>query len=294
MTYTITIYNKKVVAEYSNKDYNAIISPTLITKPDYPYKEYDIDMLNKAGFVLIPLYKRQEYCAIPLSSSLTINSDSTDEVLYYREVSVDGATITITPDPISEKGSTDYGLLFNSILDRSISDFSFLSDPEFTEIGDYCFSGCSNIGEITIPGNIKSIQYCSFSNCSITSLVIEDGLETLGNGSFSNCENLIYVKMPTTLKTIDIGAFSSCLELEEIEFPEGITTIPASVVGGCSKLKHIIIPSTVTTITSGAFGGVGYALPQDQNVVITINKPEGSISGSPWGTAHATTVEWVG
>ena len=115
MTYTITIYNKKAVAEYSNKDYNAIISPTLITNSNYPYKEYDIDMMNKAGFVLIPLYKRQEYCAIPLSSSLTINSDSTDEALYYREVSVDGATITITPDPVSEKGSTDYGLLFNSI-----------------------------------------------------------------------------------------------------------------------------------------------------------------------------------
>lgn len=271
------------------------ISPSLVTNPGSTYTEYNNDMLLKLGYCIIPLYNRQEYCILPRSSMLSIVTDDSDEAIYYSDLELVNTSIIVNPNPITGKSYTDYSKLYSSIIDRNVDNIDFLSDESFNQIGGFALSSCVNLTEITVPGNIKSVGYSAFSNCSnVTKLVVENGVESFGNGCFSGCTSLTDVNLPETLTSVETGVFANCSSLEELEIPEGITSIPVSFTGGCGKLKHITIPSTVTSIASNAFSGVGYALSQDQNVVITINKPEGSISGSPWGTAHATTVEWIG
>ena len=296
MSYVITIknmYDKEIDKfQYFELD---TISPSLITNPISPYEEYSEDMLIQLGFVVIPLYLKQQYCIIPKSSSLTITTDSVDEAIYYCGMELKNAVIEVNPNPISGKSSEDYSELFSALLSRSLDNLDFLRDSDITEVGSLSLSGMGNIAEIVVPSNIEKIGSSAFSSYSnATSITVEDGVKVIGNGAFSGCRSVTSISLPTTLTTIDMGAFSNCTSLEEIEVPDGITYIPQSFVGGCGKLKHIIIPSTVESIHASAFSGVGYAVASGENVVIAINKPEGSISGSPWGTAHATTVEWVG
>ena len=48
------------------------------------------------------------------------------------------------------------------------------------------------------------------------------------------------------------------------------------------------IPSTVTKLGAEAFRLMGGLTK------ITINKPEGSLSGKPWGASTSVIIEWTG
>ena len=57
----------------------------------------------------------------------------------------------------------------------------------------------------------------------------------------------------------------------------------------CSSLKKIEIPNSVTTIKQNCFHNV------NNLEEIIINKPEGSISGAPWGcSVGLRAVKWNG
>ena len=154
------------------------------------------------------------------------------------------------------------------------------------EIGSGCFSACKYLETIYLPKSLKTIQagslgasgsklkhitipsgvtYISggaFSGCPIESLYIEDGLEGLSAGSLSGMSNLKDVRLPDTLINIDSGAFSAD-----------------------TALTKIFIPNSVTTIAPGTFS--------DSLREIIIDKPEGSISGAPWGANSECTITWL-
>lgn len=77
-------------------------------------------------------------------------------------------------------------------------------------------------------------------------------------------------------------AFLNCYGLNSVKIPSTVTSIGAAAFQG-SGLKTIEIPSNVTTIASGAFNT--NALEK-----IYIDKPQNSISGSPWGATNASII----
>lgn len=88
----------------------------------------------------------------------------------------------------------------------------------------------------------------------------------------------------------DLPEFSMAA-LESVEIPEGVTTISNSSFSPSMTwkcLKKIVIPSSMISITVIAFN---YRMPNLEEIVI--HKPEGSISGAPWGATNAT-VTWTG
>lgn len=92
--------------------------------------------------------------------------------------------------------------------------------------------------------------------------------------------NAKYVKNPGT-------TFNASDSLVELSIPEGYTNFTAGQFRYSNALKKIGIPSTMPTIPSNAFA-------YNNNLeTITINQPEGSISGAPWGAPNATVV-WTG
>ncbi|MBS1416541.1 MAG: leucine-rich repeat protein [Clostridia bacterium] len=97
-----------------------------------------------------------------------------------------------------------------------------------TEIGDYAFSGCKNLGKVTFEDGTAAL--------------------TIGSEAFSSCSLLEDVSLPTRLTTIGSGAFKSCRALVEITVPEGVTEIGAEAFQWCSALTTISLPSTLEKI----------------------------------------------
>ena len=124
------------------------------------------------------------------------------------------------------------------------------------------FQGTQSLKYLTIPSGVSSIGGGAFSGSGIETLYIEDGLQSLAPGSLSGMNFLKNIRLPDTLINIDSGAFSAD-----------------------TALTKIFIPNSVTTIAPGAFS--------DPLREIIIDKPEGSISGAPWGANSECTITWL-
>ena len=54
-----------------------------------------------------------------------------------------------------------------------------------TEIGDWAFSGCSNLKDITIPSSVTTIYKRAFEDCrSLTNITIPSKVTSIGPGVF--------------------------------------------------------------------------------------------------------------
>lgn len=56
-----------------------------------------------------------------------------------------------------------------------------------TSIGNYAFSGCTNLTDITISNTVKSIGNAAFSNTDLTEINIPDNVTSIGSSAFNRC-----------------------------------------------------------------------------------------------------------
>ena len=162
-------------------------------------------------------------------------------------------------------------------------------------IGDYAFSGCTELTSVTIPNNVTSIGYSAFGNCTglkkvhisdvtawckvsfdsqdanpltyahnlylndslITDLTIPDSVQHIGAYAFYECTNLKTVTFAENSQCSSIGvrAFYDCTGLTSITIPDSVTSIGYAAFSGCTGLTSITIPDSVTSIGSSAFSG---------------------------------------
>ncbi len=133
------------------------------------------------------------------------------------------------------------------------------TDGSVTCIGDYAFSGCSNLMSITIPDSVTSIGYMAFHNCGSLTYNEKDGVGYLGNSTnpyivaMDAYESIISIELPSTVKFIYEAAFSWCESLTSITIPGSVTSIGDYAFSGCSSLTSITIPDSVTSIGYYAF-----------------------------------------
>ena len=132
-----------------------------------------------------------------------------------------------------------------------------------TGIGNYAFSGCTNLTSVTIPGNVTSIGKRAFGGCkALEELTIPEGVKKLGYEIIADTY-IEKIKIPSTVITSglesnsDRSALAGDGVLTEVEFAEGMTRIPAYVCENASSMEKVVIPSTVTSIGSSAFNGCG-------------------------------------
>ena len=106
----------------------------------------------------------------------------------------------------------------------------------------------SELSKVEIPGSVeleginclvKNIASRAFSETPITSLVINEGVESIGKEAFSNCRQLATVTLPSSLSIIDDAAFRDCSRLGSVVIPSGVNTIGMSAFGGCKVLKSL-------------------------------------------------------
>lgn len=162
-----------------------------------------------------------------------------------------------------------------------------------TSVGDYSFSGCTNLLTADIPQSVTSLSAMAFDECdnlnSITvnknntffsnddygvlynkdkttlikyptgnnrqTYTVPNSVTIIGSSSFKNNSYLVDIELPDSLLTIGRSAFYSCTSLKEIYIPSGVTLIDLAAFLDCTNLEKFIIENGAETlILSGNFG----------------------------------------
>lgn len=120
-------------------------------------------------------------------------------------------------------------------------------------IGNSAFSN-STIQNVIIKG-AKSIGNFAFynGNESLTSVTLNEGLESIGNHAFQSCKIITDIVIPNSVKTIGNNAFHSCIRLKNLTLGSGLLQIGELAFSGCGELLAVSIPNSVTTIGESAF-----------------------------------------
>ena len=123
---------------------------------------------------------------------------------------------------------------------------------KLTNIGKGFFSNTS-IESIEIPEGVNNINDYTFSQSSIRNITIPNGVTNIGNYAFYGCEALTSITIPNSVTNIGDSAFLNCTSLTNIEIPNSVTNIGNSTFSKCTSLTNIEIPDSVTSIGDSAF-----------------------------------------
>ena len=115
--------------------------------------------------------------------------------------------------------------------------------------------------DVVIPNSItagntffvKSIEYYGNNWQSLTSITIQNGVESIGDNAFGGCTNLTSIAIPSSITSIGEHAFRNCSGLTSIILPEGVITIGNNAFTGCTGITSMVIPNSVISIGDYAF-----------------------------------------
>ena len=126
-------------------------------------------------------------------------------------------------------------------------DVKFVTPLGVTSIGDFAFSHCSNLREITMPPGVTSIGDDAFNSCrNLQKITLPSGMTSIGDGAFGGCNNLREITLPSSVTSIGDGAFGGCNNLREITLPSSVTSIGDYAFNSCRNLQEVILLSNLT------------------------------------------------
>lgn len=177
-------------------------------------------------------------------SELNIGSGSNLAVIKDRAFSNSKITSLNLPDTLQTIG--DYAVYHTAIKTLFL--------PESTiYVGQGAFSSCYDLTDVTISGNLKTIEDETFERCmNLKTVNIANGVESVGNKAFYECSALQSINIPASVKKIGEYAFTYCYSLENVLIPS-VCEIGKAAFLNCDSLKTITIPEGVSIIRRGTF-----------------------------------------
>ena len=131
---------------------------------------------------------------------------------------------------------------------------SIVIEEGVTTIGDYAFSNCLALEEVSIPNSVKSIGKYAFQRCSsLTGIELPDDLTAIPDGLLLNCGRITRLAIPDTVTSIGNEAFNECINLVDFTIPDSVTSIGDYAFANCKYLDNVVIPDSVKTIGEHAF-----------------------------------------
>ncbi len=156
-----------------------------------------------------------------------------------------------------------------------IGDYVFSGHSEINQIklpsnllrvGHYAFCGCESISEIEIPDKTEIVEYLAFSNCTkLQKIKIGKSVREMGHMSLWLCtslksievdeENEVYSSIDGVLYDKNIKTLIKCPAAFEGEFfaPEGIASVCKHAFAGCSKITKVVLGGGLKEIGESAF-----------------------------------------
>ncbi len=92
-----------------------------------------------------------------------------------------------------------------------------------------------------------------YTNDSLSSVIIPNGVTYIGEEAFSDCNGLTDIVIPESVKIIDDYAFWYCSNLTGLTIPNGVETIGEEAFCMCRGSTSLNIPESVVFIGNGAF-----------------------------------------
>ena len=143
------------------------------------------------------------------------------------------------------------------LVDRSVTEIIAEDLEGATMFGDYAFSGCRGLTNITIPDSVTRIGFFAFRNCSgFTSIIIPDSVTSIGDNAFNGCSGLTSITMSNSVTSIGSSTFYYCSGLTSITIPNSVTSIGSSALqigSTTNKATIIFLSTTPPTITTSTF-----------------------------------------
>lgn len=151
------------------------------------------------------------------------NCTSLKEIL----LSADNSILTVKSSALYSK---DEKILIQYFTGASNKEY--IVSEGTTEIGKFAFSN-SKLEKVTVPSEVKLINYNAFEGClALKEVILSQGIEEIKGSAFLGCTSLL-----------------------ELTIPEGITYIAPSILAGATSLKEVNLPSTAEEIGEYAFDG---------------------------------------
>ena len=89
-----------------------------------------------------------------------------------------------------------------------------------TNINSGAFTG-TGLATIEIPASVKTLQRACTHNTNLTSIVLNEGLETIdGSGVLSQCNGLTTLTIPASVTSIAEDAFTYLANISSVVFKE--------------------------------------------------------------------------
>ena len=194
-------------------------------------------MMNKRVFVFAVVC-----CCVSLVHAANITfADSKVKALciQYWDSNKDGELSTDEAAAVKSLGSVFRGnktiISFEELRHftglTAIDDYAFYQSSlqkvafpaSATMIGEYAFSESSISGELCVPGTVKAIKNYAFYSCKqLTSVILEEGVETVGWHSFSG--PISTLSLPSTLtymSSMAIDPYVNAGSSSGVFLPEG-------------------------------------------------------------------------
>mgnify|MGYP000221064216 CR=1 FL=1 len=133
-------------------------------------------------------------------------------------------------------------------------------------IGDYAFSSCNSLTEVTLPKSLKGIHAAAFRECLTLGkvLFLGENVDKIGNHAFQGCRELTEITIPPEITTLQTSLFNGCTGLEKIVVPWGVGLVMDYVFKGCAGLKEIQFESGYTEISKYSLEGI----PDDTAIAV--------------------------
>lgn len=150
---------------------------------------------------------------------------------------------------------TSIGGWFTGSTITSFDEFKYFTSIKV--IGNYSFSGCTELEKITIPDNVLRIAAGAFAGCEkLSDVDFGNGVMTIDGNAFLGCSNLVSVVLPDSVKTIKEDAFKNCVSLRTVTIGDGLLNIHPDAFQSCS-LRNLTIKAEKPPILNGKrFSGV--------------------------------------
>ena len=163
----------------------------------------------------------------------TVSEELVYTLISNNEYEVSGNDNTVEEIIIP---ATYNGRVVSKISNDAFKDYQNLKSVtilgnNLQEIGDYAFSGCISLEEISGIHNVT----------------------TIGAYAFENCESIEELILPNSVSEIGAYALSGLLGISNIIIPDSITNISEGLLSNSLNLVEIIIPSSIKTVGDDAF-----------------------------------------
>ncbi len=127
----------------------------------------------------------------------------------------------------------DYAFVNN----KNIETVSFSNAKAIDVIGEFAFSGCTQLKSIDIPMTLDKIGYGAFMGCvSLSDITIRSNISEIKEQTFEDCVSLTEFTVPDSVSKISDFAFADCSSLEKVVIPKSVNSISAKAFKNCNNL----------------------------------------------------------